>query len=151
MFCAQISKLREKLEAIAKELETTDRETFLTSVAAERAAELASLPLKEASTPAKIEAADIAEHKAESHGKLKPKGRKPRKPMKPQINEMEEAEKRPKLFEPAAGLPPKIGEEELQAEGSGHEILLQVSRRSSSFLQALAKNTCNQHVYTLCH
>lgn len=151
MFCAQLSKLREKLEAIAKELESTDRETFLTSVAAERAAELASLPLKEASTPAKSEAADIAEHKAESHGKLKPKGRKPKKQMKPQINEMEEAEKRPKLFEPAAGPPPKIGEEELQAEGSGHEILLQVCRQNSSILPALAKNTCTRHVYTLCH
>ncbi|KAL0052418.1 hypothetical protein WJX82_001760 [Trebouxia sp. C0006] len=119
----KISKLRDKLEAIAKELEAADRESFLSSVAAERAAELAALPIKETTKAAKTQ--DTAQHKAESHGKLKSKDRKPKKQMKPQVNELEEAEKRPKLFEPAAGPPPKIGEEELQAEGSGHEILLQ--------------------------
>ena len=46
--------------------------------------------------------------------------------MKPKADELEDAEKRPKLFEPAAGPPPKVGEEELAAEGSGQEILLQV-------------------------
>ena len=120
----QISKLRDKLEAIAKELEVADRESFLSSVAAERAAELAALHIRETTKSAKAQ--DTAQHKAESHGMLKSKERKPKKQMKPQVNELEEAEKRPKLFEPAAGPPPKIGEEELQAEGSGHEILLQV-------------------------
>ena len=48
--------------------------------------------------------------------------------MKPKVDELEEAEKRPKLFEPAAGPPPKVGEEELAAEGSGQEILLQVGQ-----------------------
>jgi len=123
---AQISKLREKLEAIARELETTDKDTFLSSVAAERAAELASLPLKEPTDTATSQSADTTQHKAESHGKLKAKDRKPKKQMKPKVNELEEAEKKPKLFEPAAGPPPKVGEEELQAEGSGQEILLQV-------------------------
>ena len=120
----QISKLRDKLEAIAKELKVADRESFLSSIAAERAADLAALPFKETTKSAKTQ--DTAQHKAESHGKLKSKDRKPRKQMKPQVNELEEAEKRPKLFEPAAGPPPKIGKEELQAEGSGDEILLQV-------------------------
>jgi len=101
LYNVQISKLRDKLEAIAKELEVADRESFLSSVAAERAAELAALPIRETTKSAKTQ--DTAQHKAESRGKLKPK-----------------------LFEPAAGPPPKIGEEELQAEGSGHEILLQV-------------------------
>jgi len=124
LYNVQISKLRDKLEAIAKELEAADRDSFLSSIAAEQAAELAALPIRETTKSAKTQ--DTAQHKAESHGKLKSKDRKPKKQMKPQVNEWEEAEKRPKLFEPAAGPPPKIGEEELQAEGSGHEILLQV-------------------------
>ena len=123
---AQISKLREKLDAIARELETSNKDTFLSSVAAERAAELAALPLKEPPTTVTKQASDTAPQKAESHGKLKTTDRKPKKQMKPKVNELEDAEKKPKLFEPAAGPPPKVGEEELQAEGSGHEILLQV-------------------------
>lgn len=119
----QLSKLREKLEAIARELEVADKETFLSSVATEHAAELASSRLSKPSVAAKPEPADTA-HKAESHGKLKPKDKKPK--MKPKIDELEDAEKKPKLFEPAAGPPPKVGEEELAAEGSGQEILLQV-------------------------
>lgn len=121
----QLSKLREKLEAIARELEVANKETFLSSVATEHAAELASLKLSKPAVAAKPESADTA-HKAESHGKLKPKDKKPKKHMKPKTDELEDAEKKPKLFEPAAGPPPKVGEEELAAEGSGQEILLQV-------------------------
>jgi len=152
----QISKLRDKLEAIAKELEAADRDSFLSSIAAEQAAELAALPIRETTKSAKTQ--DTAQHKAESHGKLKPKDRKPKKQMKPQVNELEEAEKRPKLFEPAAGPPPKIGEEELQAEGSGHEILLQVCSLFPPLFQsvkdcqlcALTKLACTGQVKQSC-
>jgi hypothetical protein len=152
----QISKLRDKLEAIAKELEAADRDSFLSSIAAEQAAELAALPIRETTKSAKTQ--DTAQHKAESRGKLKPKDRKPKKQMKPQVNELEEAEKRPKLFEPAAGPPPKIGEEELQAEGSGHEILLQVCSLFPPLFQsvkdcqlcALTKLACTGQVKQSC-
>ena len=124
-FRLQLSKLRDKLEAIARELEVANKETFLSSVATERAAELASSKLAKPSAVTKPKPADAA-HKAESHDKPKPKDRKPKKQMKPKADDLEDAEKNPKLFEPAAGPPPKVGEEELAAEGSGQEILLQV-------------------------
>lgn len=124
-FRLQLSNLREKLEAIARELEVADKETFLSSVETQRAAELASSKLSKPSGAAQPKPVDTA-HKAESHGKLKPKDRKSKKQMKPKIDELEDAEKQPKLFEPAAGPPPKVGGEELAAEGSGQEILLQV-------------------------
>ena len=130
----QLTKLREKLEAIAKELEVANKETFLKSVAAEQAAQLASSPLLESSGTPKPKPSDTA-HKAESHGKLKPKDRKVKKQMKPKIDELEEAEKRPKLFQPAVGPPPKVGEEELAAEGSGHEVLLQVWQHPRNLIQ----------------
>ena len=122
----QLTKLREKLEAVAKELEAADKELFFSSIAREQAAELAASQLSKPSSATVSKPADTA-HKPESHGKLKPNDRKPKKKqMKPKINELEDAEKSPKLFEPADGPPPKIGEEELAAEGSGQEVLLQV-------------------------
>ena len=120
----QLSKLREKLEAIARELEVANKETFLSSFATERAAELASSKLSKPSDAAKPKLEDT-ERKTEPHGKLKPKDKKPQQQMQPN-HELEDAEKKPKLFEPVAGPPPRVGEEELAAEGSGQEILLQV-------------------------
>ena len=130
----QLTKLREKLKAIAKELEVANKETFLSSVATEQAAQLASSQLSKPSDAPKPKPSDTA-HKAESHGKLKPKDRRLKKEMKPKIDELEEAEKRPKLFQPAAGPPPKVGEEELAAEGSGHEVLLQVWQHLGNLIQ----------------
>ena len=123
----QLNKLRQKLEAIARELEVADKETFLSSVATEHGAELASSQLFKPSGAAPSGPADTVDE-AESNGRLKPKERKPKKQMKPKVDELEEAEKKPRLFEPAAGPPPKVGEEELAAEGSGQEILLQVGQ-----------------------
>ncbi|KAL3157728.1 alpha-amylase [Trebouxia sp. C0010 RCD-2024] len=120
----QLNKLRQKLEAIARELEVADKETFLSSVATEHGAELASSQLFKPSGAAPSGPADTVDE-AESNGRLKPRERRPKKQMKPKVDELEEAEKKPRLFEPAAGPPPKVGEEELAAEGSGQEILLQ--------------------------
>ena len=126
LFCwLQLSKLREKLEATARELEAANKETFLSSIASERAAEVASSKLSKPSAAAKPEPVNTA-YKAESHGKLKSKDRKSKKQMKPKADELEDAEKTPRLFEPAAGPPPKVRDEELAAEGSGQEVLLQV-------------------------
>lgn len=131
----QLNKLRQKLEVIAKELEVANKETFLSSVATERAAELASSQLFQPSGAAPSGPADTAQ-KAEGNGKLKPKAKTPKKQMKPQVDELEEAERKPTLFEPAAGPPPKVGEEELAAEGSGQEILLQVGLCFQNWLPA---------------
>ena len=121
-----MNKLRERLDAIAKEIESSTLDTYLDNLARERAAEAAAPPLKQAAPAAFTEGPNTDQHKPESHSRLKTPDRKPKTPMKPKVDELAEAEKRPKLFEPAVGSPPKIGEEELAAEGSGHEILLQV-------------------------
>ena len=126
LLAVQIHKLREKLEAIAKELASTDKETFLSINAAARAAEFAALPLTGPSSKTASQAPHAEQYKAEEPSKLKAKERKLKKQMKPKVNDLEEAEKRPKLFEPAVGPPPKVGKEELAAEGSGQEVLLQV-------------------------
>ena len=122
----QLNKLRDRLDAIAKEIESSTLDTYLDSLAKQRAAEAAAPPVKQAAPDFLAAAPRTDQHKPESHYRLKAKDKKPKKPLEPKIDELEEAEKRPKLFEPAAGSPPKIGEEELAAEGSGHEVLLQV-------------------------
>ena len=122
----QLNKLREKLEAIAKELESSTKDTYLSSVAKERAAELAVAPLKQAAPTPPKQASSTEQYKPESHSAFKAKDRRPKTPMQPKVDELADAEKKPKLFEPAAGPPPKVGEEELAAEGTGHEVLLQV-------------------------
>lgn len=122
----QLSKLREKLEAIAREVEASTKESYMSSLAQQRDADQAAAPMKKAASAAAQPAPATEQHKPESHAQIRAKDTRPQKPIKPKVNELEEAEKRPKLFEPAAGPPPKVGEEELAAEGSGHEVLLQV-------------------------
>ena len=121
-----MNKLREKLEAIAKELESSSKDTYLSSVAKERAAELAVTPLKQPAPKPSKPAPSTEQLKSESHTAFKAKERRPKTPMQPKVDELADAEKKPKLFEPAVGPPPKVGEEELAAEGTGQEVLLQV-------------------------
>ena len=120
---AQVSTLRQRLAALEQELKTSDKEAFLNNIAAEKAAELAALPLHEPS-----EEVLPAKQKGKSNGKVSSKGRKLQKqPSKPKMDELADAERQPKLFEPADGPPPRVGTEELRAEGTGHEVLLQVN------------------------
>lgn len=119
----QVNTLRQRLAALEQELKLADKEAFLSSTAAEKAAELAALPLHE---PIE-EVLEPIKESVKTNGRAKAKGSKlQRQPSKPKMDELADAEKKPKLFEPAVGPPPHVGEEELQAEGTGHEVLLQV-------------------------
>ena len=121
--CAlQITTLRQRLAALEQELKAADKEAFLNSIAAERAAELAALPLHEPT-----EEVLPSKQVVKTNGKGKRKGRKLQKQAsKPKMDELADAERKPKLFERAKGPPPRIGKEELKADGTGHEVLLQV-------------------------
>ena len=118
----QVSTLRQRLAALEQELKASDKEAFLNSIAAEKAAELAALPLHEPS-----EEILPAKQRDKSNGKAGTRGQKLQKqPSKPKMDELAVAERKPKLFEPAVGPPPRVGTEDLRAEGTGHEVLLQV-------------------------
>lgn len=118
----QVSTLRQRLAALEQELKASDKEAFLNNIAAEKAAELAAVPLHEP-----VEEVVPSKQTVKTNGKGKKKGRKLQKQAsKPKMDELADAERKPKLFEPAVGPPPRVGQEELKAEGTGHEILLQV-------------------------
>ena len=136
-YCSlQVSTLRQRLAALEQELKTSDKQAFLNSIAAEEAAELAALPLHEPT-----EEVLPAKQTVKSNGKAKSRPKKLQKQsIKPKMDELADAERKPRLFEPAVGPPPRVGKEELQAEGTGHEILLQVGRITACSLQYIHQN-----------